>query len=97
MNSRVNFAGGMVLGFDYNFPSVPLALGINAGGSYNFSQTVVMEAAPFLRWYFLGTGHAGLFVQIDAGFYYIMEDINSNDIGRYPMALGGLRAGYRLP
>ena len=96
MNSRDNFAGGMVLGFDLNLPSVPLALGINVSGSYNFSQTVVLEAAPFLRWYFIGSGYTGFFVQADTGFYYIMEDIN-DDMNRVPMFMGGLRAGYRLP
>jgi len=97
MNSRNDFAGGIVLGFDYNLPSVPLALGVNVSGSYNFSQTVVLEAAPFLRWYFPGSRHTGLFVQADAGFYYIMEDLNKDDMERFPMFLGGLRAGYRLP
>jgi len=92
MNSHYNFAGGMVLGLDFNLPSVPLALGINVSGSYNFLQTVVLEAAPFLRWYFAGLRHTGLFVQADAGFSFIMEETN-----RFPMFMGGLRAGYRLP
>ena len=91
MNSHHNFAGATVLSFDYSLPSVPLALGINASSSYNFSQTVVLEASPFLRWYFPGSKHTGLFVQADAGFTYIMEDTD-----RYPMFMGGLRMGYRL-
>jgi len=98
MNSRHNFAGGLVLGFGYNLPaSVPLALGINVTGSSNFSQTVVLEAAPYLRWYFMGAGHTGFFAQADVGIYYVMEDLNKKDRNVFDMFNGGLRAGYRLP
>ena len=98
MNSRHNFAGGLVLGFDYNLPvSVPLAMGINVAGSYNFSYTVVLEAAPFLRWYFMGVGYTGFFVQADVGYYYAMEDLNKKDKNTFDRINGGLRAGYRLP
>ena len=96
MNSRHNFAGGFYLAFDYSLPSLPLALGLGAAGSYNFSNAVVVEANSFLRWYFPGVRHSGFFVQADAGFYYIMETVMGTR-ETFPMFMGGLRLGYRLP
>jgi len=97
MNSRENFAGGFSLVFDYGLPTLPLAFGLSAAASYNFLNSAVMEAASFFRWYFPGVKHSGFFAQADLGFYYIMEDIATRDVERFPMFLGGLRAGYRLP
>jgi len=91
MNSRDNFAMGAVLAFDYNLGSA-FALGINATASSNFNGIFVIEPAGFFRWYFLGKGHTGLFVQADAGAYLVLED---DDIT--PLFLGGVRAGLRLP
>jgi len=91
MNSRDNFAMGGVLAFDYNLGSA-FALGINATASSNFDGIFVIEPAAMFRWYFLGSGHSGLFAQADAGVSLILED---GDIT--PMFLGGLRAGLRLP
>ena len=96
MNSRDNFAGRLALGIDYSLPSLPLAIGLSAAGSYNFSNTVVIEAESFFRWYFPGMRHTGFFAQADAGFSYIMENLDGST-ENYPMFLGGLRAGYRLP
>jgi len=97
MNSRENFAGGFSLVFDYGLRTLPLAFGLSAAASYNFLNSAVMEAASFFRWYFPGVKHSGFFVQADLGFYYIMEDIATRDVERFPMFMGGLRAGYRLP
>jgi len=91
MNSRENFAGGAVLGFDYNIAR-SFAAGLTVTGSSNFSGIVVMEPAALFRWYFLGNGHTGLFVQADAGAWLVLEDGDFT-----PLFLGGLRAGFRVP
>ena len=91
MNSRENFAAGGVLAFDLNLGS-SFAVGINATISTNFDEIIVIEPAANFRWYFLGSDHAGWFVQADAGAYLVMED---DDLT--PLFLGGLRAGLRLP
>ena len=92
MNSKKNFGGGAVLAFDFNFGS-SFAAGINATGSTNFSGLAVIEPAAMFRWYFLSRKHSGLFIQADAGAYFVFE--NDED---YPVKfLGGLRAGFRLP
>ena len=96
MNSRENFAGRVSLGLDFSLPSHPMAIGVEAAGSYNFSNAVVIEAEAFFRWYFPGKRHTGFFAQAEAGLYYIMENMNGFR-DKFPMFLGGLRAGYRLP
>ncbi|MCL2196633.1 MAG: hypothetical protein FWB77_03355 [Treponema sp.] len=53
MNSRENFAGGMVLGFDVSFASA-FAAGITVTASYNFFEIFVLEPSALFRWYFLG-------------------------------------------
>jgi len=94
MNSRYNFAGGVVLGFDYNLPVTvaPFAAGITVTTSTNFTNAVVIEPAAMFRWYFLGKGHTGFFAQADVGTYIIFEDEEV-----YSLFLGGLQAGYRMP
>ena len=94
MDSRENFAGGAVLAFTFNLPvaAVPLAVGLTVTGSYNFDGIFVGEPAALFRWYFLGGGHTGLFVQADLGAFLILED---GDLT--PLFNGGLRAGYRVP
>ncbi|MCL2758989.1 MAG: hypothetical protein FWD22_02120 [Treponema sp.] len=91
MNSRENFAAGGVIAFYLNIGS-SLSFGINATVSTNFDEIIVIEPAANFRWYFLGSDHAGWFVQVDAGAYLVMED---DDLT--PLFLGGLRAGLRLP
>jgi hypothetical protein len=90
MNSRENFAGGAVLGFDYNFLR-SFAAGLNFTASSNFNGIAVIEPGAQFRWYFMGKGHSGPFAQADVGAYLILED------GLTPMFDGGLRAGIRLP
>jgi len=90
MDSRANFAMGAVFGFDVNLPK-SLALGFTVTGSNNFGGISVLEPAALFRWYFLGTGHTGFFIQADLGAFLIFED---GDIT--PMFLGGLRGGYRF-
>jgi len=91
MNSRENFAAGLVFGFDFNLGS-SFATGFNVTGSANFSGIVVLERAAMFRWYFLGRNHLGWFAQADAGTYLVFEDDNVK-----PMFLGGLHCGIRLP
>jgi len=94
MNSRHNFGLGFPVSFDYNLPvdAAPFAVGITFITSINFSDATVLEPSAFFRWYFLGGGHTGFFAQADIGAYLIFED---GDF--YPLFLGGLRGGYRLP
>jgi len=61
MNSRENFAGGLVLGFDVSFGSA-FAAGATVTASYNFSEIFVLEPSALFRWYFLGKKHSGFFV-----------------------------------
>jgi len=89
MNSRYNFAGGAVLGFDINLPH-SLALGLTVTYSNNFSGISVIEPAALFRWYILGSS-AGLFLQADAGAYLVLEDGEL-----IPLFMGGLRGGFRL-
>ena len=93
MNSREDFGGGAVIGFDYNLPvSVPLALGAVVTTSYNFNNIVIVEPAALFRWYFLNSGRQGFFAQADLGAHILLED------GAAELRfLGGLRGGYRLP
>jgi hypothetical protein len=92
MNSRENFAGGIVLGFDYNLPSyIPFAVGLNVTGSSNFLGINVMEFTALFRWYFLGVWHEKWFLQADIGANTVFEDKIIN-----PMFTGGLRSGYRF-
>jgi len=93
MNARENFSGGAVLGFDYKLPlAIPFAVGVTAIYSNNFNGVAAIEPAALFRWYFLGKGHTGFFVQADIGAYLIFE---GDDF--YPLFLGGLRGGFRLP
>jgi hypothetical protein len=91
MNSRENFAGGAALGFDYNFLQ-SFAAGLTVTASSNFNGITVMEPVAMFRWYFLGKGHSGLFAQVDAGVYLVLEDGDLTSLFD-----GGLRAGIRLP
>jgi hypothetical protein len=91
MNSRENYAGGVVLAFDYALPH-SLALGLNVTASSNFSGITVIEPAALFRWYLLG-GYNGFFLQADCGAYMVLED----DEEFTAMFLGGLRGGFRIP
>jgi len=91
MNSRENFAGGAVLGFDFNLSPL-FAIGLTATYSNNFSGISVIEPAALFRWYILGSGHSGFFAQADLGAYLVLEDEELT-----PVFLGGLRGGIRLP
>jgi len=94
MNSRENFAGGLGLHFDYNFPiaGACFAAGVAAGASTNFSGIGTVEPGALFRWYFPGGGYAGGFLQADLGTSLILESG-----GVTPLFLGGLRGGYRFP
>ena len=82
MNSRYNFAGGAVLGVDYNlFQS--FAVGLSVTVSNNFTVFTALEPAAMFRWYPLGKDHTGFFVQADAWVYLYMEDAQT-----VPMFLG---------
>jgi len=92
MNSRHNFAGGAVMGFDYKLPvAIPFAVGLTVTASTNFSGFTAIEPAALFRWYFSGKGHSGFFAQADVGTFLILEDREL-----IPMFTGGLRGGYRL-
>jgi hypothetical protein len=90
MNSRENFAGGAVLGFDFNL-SRAIAVGLTVTYSNNFSGISVIEPAALFRWYIFGNS-AGLFVQADVGAYLVLEERELT-----PLFLGGLRGGFRFP
>ena len=94
MNSRENFAGGIVLGFNYNLPIdiAQLTVGVNATISTNFSGYNVLEPAILIRWYFLGKDYMGFFAQADLGVFLIIEDGDTDSL-----FLGGLRGGFRMP
>jgi len=94
MNSRKNFAGGLGLHFDYNFPiaGVCFAAGAFVNASTNFSGFGIIEPAALFRWYFPGGGYAGGFLQADLGISLIPED---GEV--IPLFLGGIRGGYRFP
>jgi hypothetical protein len=91
MNSREDFAGGTALGFDCNLP-YSLALGITVTASSNFYGITVIEPSALFRWYFLNSGHSGLFVQADLGCFMLLEESDFTSLFD-----GGLRAGFRLP
>jgi hypothetical protein len=91
MNSRENFAGGLVLGYDYTIDS-SFSTGAVVTASSNFTGIAVIEPAAMFRWYFLPDIHKGLFAQADAGVYLVVEET-----GTRALFLGGLRAGIRLP
>ena len=88
MNSRSNFAGGMIFAFDCNI-NQHIALGLNATASYDFAGIVVIEPAALFRWYCLQK--LGLYLQADLGAYLILEDNETK-----PMFSGGLRLGWRF-
>jgi len=93
MNARENFAGGAVLGFDYNLPiaAVPFAVGLTVSYSNNFVNFSVIETSAMFRWYFIGNRHTGFFAQADVGAFLTFEDEQF-----IPLFMGGLRAGYRF-
>jgi hypothetical protein len=91
MNSRENFAGGAALSFDYNLPH-SLALGITVTASSNFYAITVIEPSALFRWYFLNSGHSGLFVQADLGCFMLLEESDFTLLFD-----GGLRCGFRFP
>ena len=92
MNSRHNFAGGAVLGMNFNLTD-KIALGLNLGGSSNFSTVVVIEPAALFRYYFLENEHGKFFGQVDAGAFFLFEE----GYDMYTMALFGIRGGLRKP
>jgi len=89
MNSPDYFAGGLVLGFDYDLPVTtlpfagdkifPFAAGLTVTVSNNFSGVTVLEPAALFRWYFLSSGHAGFFAQVDLGAALIIGSVCSGD------------------
>ena len=93
-NARANFAGGLSLSIDFQLPvsAAQLAAGLVVGGSYNFTDTIVLETTGMFRWYFLGVNHTGFFAQVDLGLHLIMEQNVT-----VPGFEGGLRAGFRMP
>jgi len=97
MHSYENFAGGAVLGLDFNLPH-SFALGLTVTYSNNFSGLSVVEPAALLRWYVIVKDHTGFFVQADAGTFLVFDEgelISSTF--PLPFFLGGLRVGYRIP
>ena len=87
-----NFTSGAVLCFDYNLPMVPLALGLNAAGSTDFSGFFITDFTGFFRWYFADKKHEGPFLHAGLGGKY---DFSGQE---KPMALlADLRGGFRLP
>jgi len=94
MNSREGYAGGLSLSLDYQLPvsAAQLAAGLVVTGSYNFSDTFVLETTGMFRWYFLGVNHTGFFAQVDLGLHLISEQSVMA-----PGFEGGLRAGFRMP
>jgi hypothetical protein len=92
MNTRNNFSGGAVLGFDVDLPYY-MATGVTFTASHNFGNIVVLEPAALFRWYAIGMKEEkpdGLFVQADVGAALILEQGEVT-----PMFAGGLRIGYR--
>ena len=94
MNSRDNFAGAFIFGFDYNLPvsDVRLATGLTFSISNNFFGITVLEPVALIRWYFKEIEHMELFAQIDLGTFIVLEKQ-----GASTLFLGGLRSGFRLP
>jgi hypothetical protein len=94
MNSREKFAGGLVLGFEYNFLYYyPFALGLIISASNNFRGFTVAETTAMFRWYYSPEEMSvRFFAQIEAGVYLIPEDGTV-----LSMFNGGIRLGYRIP
>ena len=91
MNSRKNFAGGLVIGFDY-MVSHNYAAGLLFTASHNFNGFTSIEPAALFRWYFLKSGGTLFFAQAEAGAFIFFEDGETT-----PLFLGGLRGGFRKP
>ncbi|MCL2763409.1 MAG: hypothetical protein FWD36_09440 [Treponema sp.] len=103
MNSRENFAGALMLGFDFKLPVevTPFAAGFVFTLNNNFRGFTVLESCLLFRWYFadvddaswqiLPNEHRGFFIQTDLGLYLFIEDSSAT-----AMFLGGLRSGYRI-
>jgi len=93
MNSREMFAGAFsfIAGFNLPVPSKNMSIGTTAVYSNNFFGFSVVEIAGIFRWYFVGQGYSGFFVQADLGAYLFMEEGNTT-----PLFAGGLRGGYRF-
>jgi len=95
MNSRSRYAGGMLLGFDFNLPVflAPFAAGFTTTVSHNLNGFTVTEPAGLFRWYITGKGHTGWFAQAEIGLSFIREKNGSPGT----LFMGGFRGGYRLP
>ena len=92
MNSPENFAGGLLLNFDYNLP-VPVfsfAVGANVTVSHNFKGITVLEISGMFRWYITGMGE-GWFAQANVGYNY------SGIEGAPLSVIAEARGGIRLP
>jgi len=90
MDSRHNFAGGALLGFDYKLPRFASA-GFFLASSSNFNNTFVVEPALVFRAYRNEYEFSGFFFQNELGLSFIIED------GRLTsLPLVGFGAGYRF-
>ena len=90
MQSRIYYAGGASLTFDYNLPG-PAALGITITGSMNFKDLYIVDPHFFIRGYIFG-GNSGFFVQYGVGATFITWEDKTREV--WPMA--GIGAGYRF-
>ena len=90
MNSRENFALGVVLGFNYDL-TLSYAVGVTVTASNNLSGISVIEPAALFRWYFLGR-EQGWFGQTDAGGFFASEDGET-----VTLFMVGIRGGLRMP
>ena len=92
MNSPENFAGGLLLNFDYNLPipAFSFAAGANITVSHNFNGITVLEISGMFRWYITGTGE-GWFAQANVGYNY------SGIEGAPLSVIAEARGGIRLP
>ena len=91
------FAGGVLLGFDFNLPH-RFAAGVSLAGNTGGYGNGVLEPSALLRYYFTDD-HSGFFMQADLGTA-IMNEIGkntpANDDGFAIKFMGGIRGGYRL-
>jgi outer membrane protein OmpA-like peptidoglycan-associated protein len=98
MDSYRFFAAGAAFALDFNLPH-SMAVGLTVDSSFKGTGFTALEPAALFRWYFLGKGHFGFFVQADVGAFLYFEGYGRDEYqGQIkPFVLGGGRVGYRFP
>ena len=88
-NSKLDFGGGFVLGFDVDLPG-QYAIGFNMTAITNKHGTSFFEPTAMFRYYF-SDNHTGFFAQADGGAVFSTK----NSIFSYGLT-AGVRGGYRV-